>query len=1107
MAGPWEAYQTDEKPSIKERAAQAGIERSQAGATASRASASSSEATAEETRGLYPARKRKADAEAISAEIKAEQAKIALDKARRLTSSLPVGSMVPQAREVLLDEIRKLARVKELSQTMFSASGIGYDVLEGVSGSPARTVEGLMRPILAGEAFGKLQEMRAASPTGGALGAVSDKELGLLQSSGGYVPPTAGDEDFQRGIDDLIERRVALLSKMGVYPDDLAQALGPDNAAQFAPKFSAYRLREDDEAALDKYVKTSMENGTFDPSDYAALVGQAYYNATGNEPEETFINNALDTGYRISTGEAPAEGRMSYGTADENARSRLTGVGSTLEPAELGLGTALGGAAINFIPSTFELAFDTVKGLTVDLPTTLEGTAQIIGGAVGLTEPDQWNAVKDYFADRYGSYAGFKRALREDPASIAADVAGIATGGGLLAAKGAATASKFGNIAKLADAAKAAEGFATAAARLDPLNTAAQLSKAGLKLGARTAENVGVSLPAKLLGVQSADVKQAAEAGRRGSTEFLEQLEGRAPIEDALVKADSAISELYQRRSADYTRRMNRLKKNPETLDFADVEKAIEGVRTVGRHKGIDISGAGGVWDEVDNKVMEFFDKGLNSIEDFDAMKRAIGNIRDKYQKGTPEYKVAGDVVNAINQTITAKAPIYANIMADYRAASDTLADVKSSLSLGAKSADTTLLKLRRSAGERGPRGRTVLDILEGTQSGKGLGDLLAAQNLSGTEPGGFGASMGAVGAVGTADPTLLAASAASPRALGMLAYRYGQGMGQVDKLRQAAASLPGAVRLGALVKQYAPPTRLGTTIINPALVQPQVDPADVSQPTPIEKLAAEYQAAPPELTGAMAGDVTLQDLAPKYEGISLGGFQPEYGPVEGAAMPTDTGVSGMSVDGREIERDPVTGEMVYSDTGEPVEGFKRGGAVKGYKGGGLLDYLPDAEDVKGFGRSVAEGALYGYNDNVEAGLRTLFDRDPKAYKRELDRIRREQTKYEQEHGGYAALGNILGGVGTAFVPGMQGLPAARVAQMGPKARAAYELALGTAQGGLYGTGKMYDDPDSKRDPLAVLVSETAAGTLGYPAARGAAAVGRRAKDFVVRRVRRPARR
>jgi hypothetical protein len=165
---------------------------------------------------------------------------------------------------------------------------------------------------------------------------------------------------------------------------------------------------------------------------------------------------------------------------------------------------------------------------------------------------------------------------------------------------------------------------------------------------------------------------------------------------------------------------------------------------------------------------------------------------------------------------------------------------------------------------------------------------------------------------------------------------------------------------------------------------------------------------------------------------------------------------------------------------------------------------------------------MFGYNDNAEALLRAPFDKE--ARKDELDRIRREQIKYKREHPVFAGIGEGVGTIGTALLPGMQGLSAARLARMGPKARAAYELALATGQGAAYGGGTMYDDPDSKRDPLAVFASETAGGMLSYPASRAAVAGGRAlsrrvpqgAKDFVARKgrelagslsVRRPTRR
>jgi hypothetical protein len=81
----------------------------------------------------------------------------------------------------------------------------------------------------------------------------------------------------------------------------------------------------------------------------------------------------------------------------------------------------------------------------------------------------------------------------------------------------------------------------------------------------------------------------------------------------------------------------------------------------------------------------------------------------------------------------------------------------------------------------------------------------------------------------------------------------------------------------------------------------------------------------------------------------------------------------------------------------------------------------------------------------------------------------------------------------TSAVPGLQGLSAARVAQMTPRARVAYEAALATGQGGVYGAG----DAGSISDIPASVAREGALGAVGYPVARG---VGR-AGSFVVKKV------
>jgi len=1040
-------------PTLRERQGEATIDRSQAAAASSQASAASSEATVEEKRTLLPARTRTATALADYQEARAAQAKIALEKAQRLTSALPTAEQVPTARTTLLRELRNLSQAKELSKTMFGASGVGYSTIGQLSGFPGAQVDALLKPILANEAFKELSAMRAASPTGGALGNVTEMELKLLQAAGGFVPPEGGDEAFQQGIDDLIAKRIEVLNKLGVAPGELAEALGPANAEQFAPMVKSYRFRKEDEAALENYVSTKMADGTFDPTDFAALMGQAYYNATGNIPDEAYVGGAMETGFSLMEGGATTLGALAYDSTDEGARKRMLMEANVLKKDDPSLLETLEGAALNFVPSTFQLAGDTVQAFTVDLPDTLEGVAQIVGGAVGLTDPAQWDAVKDYFGERYGTIDGFKRAVKTDPASIAADVAGIATGGALLTAKTASTAGKLGNIAALSNAAKKAEGFAEVAAKLDPLNTAAALTKVGVKAAAGTAGRVG-SVAARLTGAQPADLVQAANAGRRGSPEFLDTLEGRKAPEDAIGKADAALSELYQKRSADYTRRMDRLKKQPEMLDFKDVLDAVDDVRNVGRHKGIDISGAASVWDEVDAKIAEFESAGLNSIEDFDAMKQSINNIATKYPRGTPENKVASEVARSINKTITAKAPIYANIMGDYRAASDTLSDIKASISAGANSRDTTLGKLRRSASGKGPRGRRVIDVLESTQAGRGLGDMLAGQNLAAAEPNMMGASLGTGAAAVTGDPSTMAMSTMSAQGLGRGAYRVGQGMGQIDKARQLLSQVPGVDRMAELATKYADPTMQGIRMANP-VVQSMVDPVPISEPADVDldALKKAYAVSAPGIGPALGGQISLGQLQERYAGPTLGGFQPEMAP---APVEGGNNMSTVVMGGREVFFDPELGEYVDAATGEPVEGYKRGGQVRG-----------NAPDWRGRARSAGQGVAFGWGDEIEASMRALAQLDPAAYRREVARIRAQQQAYENANPLESLAFEGAGAVATGFIPGMQGATGAKLASLAARAPRAARAAAVAGETALYGAGaadSVRDIPRSIRD-------------------------------------------
>lgn len=1013
---------------------------------------------------------REARAAAEKAEIQAQEAAISLQKLRTNLNSSDRITKAAEAREILMREINNLVQAKELSRNMFGASGVGHNLTQGLAGSPAATIQGLLDPITANEAFTRLSEMRSdpGNLTGGALGNVTERELDLLKASGGYIPPTADDKAFQSGIDTLLKRRIQVLSRLGADFEELANMLGPQNIELLSDEISAYRFAEGDRQALVNYTQEALANDTFDPTEFAGLMGTAYYYATGNMPNETWMESALENARQVQ--EDGQLTRFNYSVADEAARRSFASYAGEVKPQEISLGEALGGAVFNFVPSAFELAYDTVYGLTLGLPDTIEGAVDIIAGATGISEDDEaYQATKDYFVDRYGSFEGFKRAIRSDPASILADVAGIATLGGVTAAKLAGGVNKITQIRAFSDAARKADAFTRAAARIDPLVMVGK----GAGVAGKKAKELGMQIPAAVSGTTSANLRFAEDAGRRGSPSFLENLEGRSDPMDIVKQMDRGLQELYRERSAAYSRRMNQLQRNPETLDFSDIDAAIENTRDIGSYRGVDISAAAEVWNKIDSKVAEFRELGIDNVEGFDAMKRAVGNIRDNYQRGTAEYRAANEVYKSISNTITRKAPIYADIMRDYAATSAAIADARSVLGVDAPNANSTLTRMMRQVGGRAPRGTTALDLLENTEAGRGITDRIAGLALSGTEPPRLTSNLLTFGGAAAGAPEATAAMFASPQ-------RVGRGMYNVGRAEQALANLPPA-KLVELASRYGPAVPTTVRAINPAL-QPMFDPLDDLTDESKEMIFQRYS----------------PDIAPSPRKILDIEQYNSPAPAPVPEIPSQLPESNLRV------VDPKTGELVDPEDVNPT-GYAMGGLVKKYAEGGEI--TPTFSDRV---RAVAGGLTFRFNDEIEAGLRALAQLNPSAYRREVAKIRAEQRAYEEANPGEALAlelgGAILPAVGLALVPGGQMASGARLAaladkypraaqaayrgaqRLGPRGAAAIPVAGGATAYGVGAADTMGDIPRSVAEEMAFglgMYGAVPAAKAGYRKVRG----------------------
>ena len=107
-----------------------------------------------------------------------------------------------------------------------------------VGGTDARNVDVLMNTIAAAFGFSTLAEMRAASPTGGALGAINEKEMELLINS-----VIALDQGMSR---DLFEKQLGKISThftsvLDKTPDEMLKnlATGPAQSTRAVPNKKA----------------------------------------------------------------------------------------------------------------------------------------------------------------------------------------------------------------------------------------------------------------------------------------------------------------------------------------------------------------------------------------------------------------------------------------------------------------------------------------------------------------------------------------------------------------------------------------------------------------------------------------------------------------------------------------------------------------------------------------------------------------------------------------------------------------------------------------------------------------------------------------------------
>jgi hypothetical protein len=118
---------------------------------------------------------------------------------------------------------------QRIQSAKIPVTGLG-SMLAPIPGSSAHDVASLISTVRANVGFDRLQQMRAASPTGGALGAVSDYENQLMQATVGALEQSQSQDQLLYNLD-RVQKIYRAIMTTGIKPGDPI-ASGLDTAQQ-----------------------------------------------------------------------------------------------------------------------------------------------------------------------------------------------------------------------------------------------------------------------------------------------------------------------------------------------------------------------------------------------------------------------------------------------------------------------------------------------------------------------------------------------------------------------------------------------------------------------------------------------------------------------------------------------------------------------------------------------------------------------------------------------------------------------------------------------------------------------------------------------------------
>lgn len=110
-------------------------------------------------------------------------------------------------------------------------TGVVGQILSQVGGTPANRVANLIETVESNVGFDRLQAMRDSSPTGGALGSVTERELSLLTSAIGSLKQSNNSDDLAYNLRRVNKIYMDIIHGPGKWEEQAKPAGGPQKTS------------------------------------------------------------------------------------------------------------------------------------------------------------------------------------------------------------------------------------------------------------------------------------------------------------------------------------------------------------------------------------------------------------------------------------------------------------------------------------------------------------------------------------------------------------------------------------------------------------------------------------------------------------------------------------------------------------------------------------------------------------------------------------------------------------------------------------------------------------------------------------------------------------